>query len=94
VGRLKSWGFRIVAPFLKIRFRRHTRAAVEALGLEEGMLSGYKTYVLAGVAVIAVVAGWLVGDSTLASAFEEAWKILFPLIAMALRAGVKSDVKF
>lgn len=38
-----------------------------------GFLSGYKTYVLAAIAVIGAVAGWAVGDLTTAQALEMIW---------------------
>ena len=34
------------------------------------MLKGYKTYILAGVAAITAVAGYLVGDMTLQAAIQ------------------------
>ena len=54
------------------------------------MLSGYKTYILAGVAVIAAVADFLIGGVSLQELLSKSWEILFPLIAMALRAGIKT----
>ena len=92
MGRLKAWGARLAEPFLRRRFKAITRRFLREAGLSEepGMLKGYKTYVLSGLAVITAIVGWLVGDATLAGALEEAWKILFPLITAALRAGVKN----
>lgn len=48
-------------------------------------LKGYKTYVLAGVAVVGAAAGYLVGDLT---AFQAAQTIGGALLAAALRNGI------
>jgi len=50
-----------------------------------GMLSGYKTYLLALVAVVGGVVGYLVGDMTLMEAANYVW---VGGVAAALRAGV------
>lgn len=36
------------------------------------MLKGYRTYILAGVGVISAIAGYLVGDSSLVEAIQQA----------------------
>jgi len=50
-----------------------------------GKLSGYKTYVLAVVAVVAGIANYLVGDMSLTEAMNYVWA---GGVAAALRAGV------
>lgn len=51
------------------------------------MLSGYKTYILAGVTTIGAVAGYLVGDLTLI----EAINLIVPALSGAfVRSGIKS----
>lgn len=50
-----------------------------------GKLSGYKTYVLAVVAVVTGVAGYLVGDMSMMDALNYVW---VGGVAAALRAGV------
>ena len=52
-----------------------------------GKLSGYRTYVLAVVAVVVGVANYLVGDMGLAEAMNYVWA---GGVAAALRAGVES----
>ena len=54
------------------------------------MLSGYKTYVLAGVAVIGAIASYLVGDASLQDAIQIG---LTAVIGATVRAGVTSEVK-
>lgn len=54
------------------------------------MLSGYKTYIMAGVGVIGAVAGWLVGDLTIAEAGQIA---LTAVLASTVRAGVSTESK-
>lgn len=34
------------------------------------MLAGYKTYIVAGLAIITAVSAWLTGDATLAEAIQ------------------------
>lgn len=51
------------------------------------MLSGYKTYIMAGATVIGAVAAYLVGDETLQQALE----IIVPaILAMAIRHGIST----
>lgn len=54
------------------------------------MLKGYKTYIVAGVAVISAVAGYLVGDLTLA---EAAQLVVTAAIGATVRAGVADAAK-
>lgn len=50
------------------------------------MLAGYKTYIVAAVALIGVVASYLVGDMTLAEAAQGG---LTAVLAATLRNGMK-----
>ena len=54
------------------------------------MLSGYKTYIMGGVAIITAVAAYLVGDTTLADALQ---LVVTAVMGMFIRAGVKADTK-
>lgn len=54
------------------------------------MLSGYKTYILGGLAVLGAIAAYLVGDATLA---ESARVALDALLAMTIRNGITSASK-
>jgi hypothetical protein len=49
------------------------------------MLKGYKTYIVAGVAVISAVASYLVGDLALADAAQ---LVLTAILGMTLRNGI------
>jgi hypothetical protein len=54
------------------------------------MLSGYKTYILAGVTTIGAIAGYLVGDLTLVAALN----LAIPAISGAfVRSGIKSMLR-
>jgi hypothetical protein len=50
------------------------------------MLAGYKTYITAGVAIIAAVAEYLTGDASLAAASQ---LVFTALLAAFVRNGVK-----
>lgn len=50
-----------------------------------GILSGYRTYILAFVLILYAVAKYLVGDLTAEEALDKAWT---GGIAAALRAGI------
>ena len=52
-----------------------------------GKLNGYRTYVLAVVAVVTGVAGYLLGDMSAMEAMNYVWA---GGVAAALRAGVES----
>lgn len=54
------------------------------------MLSGYKTYITAGLAVISAIAGYLTGDATLSEAAQLAFTAI---MAATVRAGIKADTK-
>lgn len=51
-------------------------------------LQGYKTYIIAAIAVLAAVLAWLNGDAGL---FEALDTIMIALGLGTLRAGVKTD---
>lgn len=51
----------------------------------KGSLKGQKTYIMAGLAVIAAVAGYLMGDLTLTEALNQAWA---GGLAMTFRAAI------
>jgi len=52
------------------------------------MLSGYKTYITAGVAVITAIASFLIGDMGAADALQIGFTAL---MGAFIRNGVKSD---
>lgn len=52
------------------------------------MLKGYKTHILAGLAVITAIATYLVGDITLADAIQLA---VTGLLGSAIRSGIKTE---
>jgi len=52
------------------------------------MLSGYKTYITAGVAVITAVASYLIGDMSAADALQIGFTAL---MGAFIRVGVKAD---
>jgi len=54
------------------------------------MLKGYKTYIVAGLALLGAVAGYLTGDLSLADAAQAG---LTAVLGATIRSGVKSDVK-
>lgn len=54
------------------------------------MLKGYKTYVTAGVAVIAAVAAYLVGDVGLADTIQI---VVTAVLGATIRSGVTSEAK-
>ncbi|HJW41374.1 MAG TPA: hypothetical protein VJ476_09135 [Rhizomicrobium sp.] len=51
------------------------------------MLSGYKTYIVASLAVLGALGGWLDGDLTLLAALNLA---VPALLAMTVRHGIAS----
>ena len=53
------------------------------------LLSGYKTYITAGLAVLGAIAGYLTGEATLAQAAELGFTAI---LAATVRAGIKTDV--
>lgn len=52
------------------------------------MLSGYKTYITGGLAVLGAIAAYLTGE---ASVTEAAQLAVTAVLAMFVRAGVKTD---
>ncbi|MCC7304777.1 MAG: hypothetical protein IT558_00800 [Alphaproteobacteria bacterium] len=54
------------------------------------MLKGYKTYILAGVAVIGAVASFLVGDVSFADAAQ---LVVTALLGATIRHGVATEAK-
>lgn len=53
--------------------------------LGNGILSGYKTYILGGIAIVGAVASYLVGDLNLAAAAQ---LVVNAVLAMTVRAGI------
>jgi hypothetical protein len=51
------------------------------------LLSGYKTYITAAVAIIGAVAGYLVGDVSLA---DTAQLVLTAVLGATIRSGIAS----
>ena len=56
--------------------------------MKQGFLSGYKTYVLAVVAVVGAFAAYALGEMTLQQAIEASWA---GGVAATLRHGIKSS---
>jgi phage-related holin len=52
------------------------------------MFKGYKTYIMAGVAVIGAVAAYLVGDLALSDAVQ---LVITAVLGATVRAGSKAD---
>jgi hypothetical protein len=50
------------------------------------MLSGYKTYVVAAVAVITAAAAWLVGDASIGDTIQ---LIVTAVLGATIRNGIK-----
>ena len=50
------------------------------------MLSGYKTYIVAGVSVIGAVASWLVGDASLSDTIQ---LVVTATLGATIRSGIK-----
>jgi precorrin-4 methylase len=50
------------------------------------MLSGYKTYIVAGVTVVGAVAAYLVGDATLPDTIQ---LVITAVLGATLRNGIK-----
>jgi len=55
------------------------------------MLSGYKTYITAGVTVISAVAGYLVGDLAMADAAQ---LVVTAVLGATIRSGVSSEKRW
>ena len=55
-----------------------------------GILSGYKTYILAAMGVLSAAIGYLTGDLSLADAGQLA---LTSALGATIRGGIKADVK-
>jgi phage-related holin len=54
------------------------------------MLKGYKTYIVAAVAVIGAVAGFLVGDLSMADAIQ---LVVTAVLGATIRSGVNTATK-
>lgn len=54
------------------------------------MFKGYKTYIVAAVAVIGAVAGFLVGDLAMADAIQ---LVVTAVLGATIRSGVNTAVK-
>ena len=54
------------------------------------MLSGYKTYITAAVAVIGAIASYLVGDANIA---DTAQLVLTAILGATIRKGISSEAK-
>lgn len=52
------------------------------------MLKGYKTYIMAGVAVIGAVAAYLVGDLSIA---DTAQTVLTAILGATIRHGITTE---
>lgn len=55
-----------------------------------GILSGYKTYIVAALGVIGAVMSYLTGDLSLADAGQ---LVLTSALGATIRGGIKADVK-
>jgi phage-related holin len=54
------------------------------------MLKGYKTYIVAGLAVIGAVAGYLTGDVTLSNAIQ---LVVTAVIGATIRNGITTEAQ-
>ena len=56
----------------------------------KGILSGYKTYITAGLTILGTVAAWLTGtfDGTIGEAVNI---IVTAVLGITIRAGIKAD---
>lgn len=52
------------------------------------MLSGYKTYITAGVAVVSAVAMYLTGEDTLAQAIQ---LVVTAILGATIRSGITTE---
>ncbi len=52
------------------------------------MLKGYKTYIVAGVAIIGAIAAYLTGDATLANTIQ---LIVTSLLGATIRNGIANS---
>ena len=50
------------------------------------MFSGFKTYIVAGVAVITAVAAWLTGDASIADTIQ---LVITAVLGATIRHGIK-----
>ena len=50
------------------------------------MLSGYKTYIVAAVAIVTAVGAWLTGDATMAETIQLA---ITAILGATIRNGIK-----
>jgi hypothetical protein len=77
-----------------IIFKRKVNQFLQSQGLKGkelvGMLSGYKTYITAGLAVLAAVGAALTGDVEWGETLNKVWGVLMPLGLVFLRKGVSS----
>ena len=53
-----------------------------------GILSGKKTYILGGLAILTAVAGFLTGEQDITTTVNAVWEALVGAGLIALRAGV------
>jgi hypothetical protein len=56
--------------------------------LTGGFAKGYRTYVLAGLAAVTVVANWSLGDQTTNDSVQALWQLLMSLSFGAARAAL------
>ena len=54
------------------------------------MLSGFKTYIVAGIAVIGAVAAYLVGDATLSDTIQ---LVVTAVLGATIRSGINTAAK-
>lgn len=92
---MKLWLLRVLlalpgARWIVIRIAtQRIRDELAKLGLEEGkimgILSGYRTYVTAGLAVLAAIGSYLTGDADLQATLTKVWEVLTALAVIFLR---------
>lgn len=56
-----------------------------------GLLSGYKTYIIGGLAFLTAIASFLVGDADLATTLQKAYEALIATGLITLRLGVSKQ---
>ena len=92
MGWFKEVGIKLFGGFF---FRRRINQELEKLGVKGedlvGTLSGYKTYITAGLGVLSAIAAALVGDEQWSAALNKVWEVLMPLALIFLRKGVTSE---
>jgi hypothetical protein len=59
--------------------------------LTGGLLAGYRTYVLSGLAAITAVAYWSIGDQSTSATLQALWELFASGGLAALRAGLASE---